>query len=152
VAFGDSQRGKFSVPTGYRSLVASRLTLIEDDLMFGQRVRAAARRLGVGLDVVTAAKARLSPWQAGDVIVLQATLRPEQQVQLVQELLRKRPAPKVIAVTGHLETPLRRRLKALGAGLAAHSSIDRALARALGITAGARDADDAREAGTQPLS
>jgi DNA-binding NarL/FixJ family response regulator len=124
--------------------------LIEDDLMFGQRVRASARRLGVPLEVVSPSRARAVEWDATDVVVLQATLRPEQQVELVEHLVRKEPAPAVVAVTGHLETALRRRLKTLGAGLAAHSSMDRTLARALGIRDRAGDADDAHDEERQP--
>ena len=67
------------------------------------------------------------------MVLLQATLRPEQQLELVGHLTHLRPAPVVIAVTGHLETELRQRLKAQGATLAAHSGMDRVLARALGI-------------------
>jgi DNA-binding NarL/FixJ family response regulator len=125
--------------------VARRLTLIEDDLIFGQRVRSAARRLGVSLDVVSRSDAPTRRWQSGDVVVLQATLRPGQQVALVEALLQREPSPQVIAVTGHMETELRRRLKVLGATLAAHSAMDRVLARALGISADAAGADHARD-------
>jgi hypothetical protein len=46
----------------------------------------------------------------------------------------------VIAVSGHLETEKRSRAKALGAILAAHSSMERVLARALETSPG--DDDD----------
>ena len=108
--------------------------------MFAQRVRGAAGRLGVPVEAIGAAAARSRAWKDDDVVVLQATLRPEQQVALVDQLIHSEPAPVVIAVTGHLETALRQRLKALGATLAAHSSMDRVLARALRINA-VRDAD-----------
>ena len=114
--------------------MARRLIVVEDDLLFAQRVRAAAGRLGVPVEAIGAAGASGRAWTDDDVVVLQATLRPEQQVALVDQLIHREPAPVVIAVTGHLETALRQRLKALGATLAAHSSMDRVLARALGIS------------------
>jgi hypothetical protein len=46
----------------------------------------------------------------------------------------------MIAVTGHLETELRQRLKARGVILAAHSGMDRVLARALGVNDARGDA------------
>jgi len=102
--------------------------------MFAQRARAAALRLGVAAVGPTRADALAHVWEAGDVVLLQATLRPEQQLDLVQQLRRRQPTPRVVAVTGHLETGLRQRLKAAGATLAAHSAIDRVLARALGVS------------------
>ena len=101
--------------------------------MFAQRARAAAARLGVAAEGLTRADALTRHWDAGDVVLVQATLRPEQQLDLVNQLLRRQPPPRVVAVTGHLETELRRQLKAAGATLAAHSAIDRVLARALGL-------------------
>jgi FixJ family two-component response regulator len=118
--------------------VARRLFVIEDDLMFAQRVRAAAARLGVQANALSQAGARAHPWDRDQVVVLQATLRPEQQLALVDHLTRLDPAPVVVAVTGHLETELRRQLKARGATLAAHSAMDRVLARALQINDGDR--------------
>jgi hypothetical protein len=114
--------------------VSKRLYLVEDDLFFSQRVRAAAGRLGVPVEGLSPAAAQSRAWAPADVVVLQATLRPEQQVDLVSELIRQEPAPVVVAVTGHLETALRRRLKTAGAVLAAHSAMDRVLARALGLS------------------
>ena len=102
--------------------------------MFEQRLRAAARRLGMPVEAVSPADARPRAWTGDQVIVLQATLRPEQQLELVDHLTHLQPAPVVIAVTGHLETQLRQRLKARGAILAAHSGMDRVLARALGVS------------------
>jgi len=102
--------------------------------MFAQRARAMAGRLGVAAEGITRPDALTRQWDAGDVVVLQATLRPEQQLELVQQLQQRKPPPRVVAVTGHLETALRRRLKALGATLAAHSAMDRVVARALGVS------------------
>ena len=119
--------------------MSKRLYLVEDDLFFGQRVRTAAARLGVPVEGLSPTAARSRAWGPADVVVLQATLRPDQQVDLVSELVRREPAPVVVAVTGHLESALRQRLKAAGALLAAHSAMDRVLARALGISDG-RDA------------
>ena len=111
--------------------------------MFAQRVRAAAGRLGTPLEAIGPAAARSRAWRVDEVVVLQATLRPDQQVALVDQLIHREPPPVVIAVTGHLETALRQRLKALGATLAAHSSMDRVLARALRIS-GTRGGADPR--------
>ena len=119
--------------------MSKRLYLVEDDLFFGQRLRASAARLGVPVQGLSPAEARSRVWASADVVVLQATLRPNQQLDLVSELTRREPAPRVVAVTGHLETALRQRLKATGALLAAHSAMDRVLARALRISDG-RDA------------
>jgi len=120
--------------------VARRLYVVQDDLLFAQRVRAAAGRLGVPVEAIAAGDARARTWDRDQVVVLQATLRPEQQTALVDQLVHRQPAPVVVAITGHLETALRQRLKALGATLAAHSGMDRVLARALG-TSGVPDAD-----------
>ena len=113
--------------------------------MFAQRVRAAARRLGTDLSSLSQTEAHSRTWTVDDVVVLQATLKPEQQLALVEDLTDREPAPIVLAVTGHLETALRARLRAAGARLAAHSAMDRALARALELSApgadGVRDAD-----------
>jgi ActR/RegA family two-component response regulator len=119
--------------------VGRRLYVVEDDLFFTQRVRAAAGRLGVPIEGLTAADARSRAWTREEIVVLQATLRPDQQLDLVDQLRHREPAPVVIAVTGHLETALRQRLKSSGAVLAAHSAMDRVLARALNVS----DAGDA---------
>jgi CheY-like chemotaxis protein len=121
-------------PTGYPAAVPGRLFVVEDDLMFAQRARAMAGRLGVRVEGVTHAEALTRPWQAGDLVLVQATLRPERQLDLVRQLRERQPPPTVIAVTGHLETELRRRLKALGVILAAHSAMDRVVARALMVS------------------
>ena len=120
--------------------MARRLFVVEDDLLFAQRVRSAATRLGVPVESIGAADALDYAWDPDQVGVLQATLRPEEQVALVDRLIHRQPAPVVVAVTGHLETALRQRLKILGATLAAHSGMDRVLARALGINARGADA------------
>jgi DNA-binding NarL/FixJ family response regulator len=127
--------------TGILDPLARRLYVIQDDLMFAQRALAAARRLAVSVQTISPAEARTHAWTSDDVVVLQATLRPQQQLALIEQLVQHAPPPIVVAVTGHLETELGRQLKAKGARLAAHSAIDRALARALEISGdGARDA------------
>jgi CheY-like chemotaxis protein len=120
--------------------MARTLFLVEDELLFGQRLRSAARRLGVPLQAVSPTQARQRSWSRDDVVVLQATLRPEAQLELIDHLRGLQTPPVVIAVTGHLETELRQRLKARGAVLAAHSAMDRVLARALGISDARGDA------------
>ncbi len=120
--------------------MSKRLYVVEDDLFFAQRVRGAGARLGVPVEGLTPAAARARAWQPAEVVVLQATLRPDQQLDLVGELAGRQPAPVVVAVTGHLETALRQRLKAAGAVLAAHSAMDRVLARALALSDGGGDA------------
>ena len=117
--------------------MSNRLYVVEDDLFFTERVRTAARRLGVPVEGLSPAVARAMAWAPADVVVLQATLRPDRQLELVAELARRQPAPVIVAVTGHLETALRQQLKAAGAVLAAHSAMDRVLARALSDGGGA---------------
>lgn len=118
----------------YPAAVARTLYLVEDELLFAQRLRAAAGRLGIPVQAVSPAEARARAWDHDQVVVLQATLRPEQQLELIEHLTRLEPAPVVIAVTGHLETELRQRLKARGVILAAHSGMDRVLARTVGVS------------------
>ena len=120
--------------TGYSAAVVRTLFLIEDELLFAQRLRAAAGRLGIPVQAVSPSEARTRAWDRDQVVILQATLRPEQQLELIDHLKGRDPAPVVIAVTGHLETELRQRLKARGVILAAHSGMDRVLARALGLS------------------
>jgi len=120
--------------------VSNRLYVVEDDLFFTERVRTAARRLGVPVEGLSPAVAQSMAWAPADVVVLQATLRPDRQLELVDQLARRRPAPVIVAVTGHLETALRQRLKAAGAVLAAHSAMDRVLARALALSDAGADA------------
>src|SRR2546423_7268658 len=78
--------------------VSKRLFLVEDDLLFSQRVRAAAARLGVPIEGLSPAAARSRAWQPAEVVVLQATLRPDRQLDLVGELAGRPPAPPVAAV------------------------------------------------------
>ena len=110
----------------------SSLVVMADDLMFAARVRAQAGRLGVPVRLAT------TPQEAniasGEVVVVQVTLHPERQLALVEQLLTSRPAPVVIAVSGHLETDLRRRAKRLGAVLASNSDLSSVLARTLGLS------------------
>ena len=120
--------------------MSNRLYVVEDDLFFTERVRTAARRLGVPVEGLSPAVARSMAWVPADVVVLQATLRPDRQLELVDQLARRQPAPVIVAVTGHLETALRQRLKAAGAVLAAHSAMDRVLARALALSDARADA------------
>ena len=117
----------------YSAAVPRTLFLVEDELLFAQRLRAAAGRLGIPVQALSPTQARTRAWDRDQVVVLQATLRPEQQLDLIDHLTGLQPAPVVIAVTGHLETELRQRLKARGVILAAHSGMDRVLARALGV-------------------
>jgi CheY-like chemotaxis protein len=121
--------------------VAVSLFVVEDDLLFAQRARAAAGRLGIPVQGISPGDARTRDWERDQVVVLQATLRPERQLELVDHLTHLESAPIVVAVTGHLETALRQRLKASGATLAAHSAMDRVLARALGVSDARGDAD-----------
>ena len=121
--------------------MARTLFLVEDELLFAQRLRAVAGRLRVPVQGLSPTQARNASWTRDEVVVLQATLRPEQQLELIDHLKGLDAAPVVIAVTGHLETELRQRLKARGAILATHSGMDRVLARALGVS-------DARDAAT----
>lgn len=128
--------------TGYCGPVSAHLFVIQDDLMFAQRALSAGRRLGATVQTVSHDDARTRVWHADDVVVVQATLRPEQQLALIDQVLQQNPQPIVVAVTGHLETDLRRRLKAKGVRLAAHSAMDRVLARALDLSADRDAADD----------
>src|SRR6266480_4917038 len=118
-------------------------SLVEDELRFAQRLRGAAERLAGRVEALTPTQARNRTWTRDQVVVLQATLRPEKQLELIDHLRGLEAAPVVIAVTGHLETELRQRLKARGVILAAHSGMDRVLARALGVS-------DARDAAKRP--
>ena len=114
--------------------MARTLFLVEDELLFAQRLRAVAGRLRVPVQGLSPTQARNASWTRDEVVVLQATLRPEQQLELIDHLKGRDAAPVVIAVTGHLETELRQRLKARGTILATHSGMDRVLARALGVS------------------
>jgi CheY-like chemotaxis protein len=128
----------------YSAAVARTLFLVEDELLFAQRLRAAAGRLGVPVQAVSPSEARSRAWDRDQVVILQATLRPERQLELIDDLRGRDPAPIVIAVTGHLETDLRQRLKARGVILATHSGMDRVLARALRVSVPGDAAADPR--------
>jgi len=110
-----------------------RLYVVQDDLFFAERVRATARRLGVSAASLTPAEAVDRHWDPDSLVVVQVTLNPDRQLGIIQRLRDAESAPRVVAVSGHLETELRKRAKALGATLAAHSSMERVLARALGL-------------------
>lgn len=116
--------------------MAARLYVIQDELFFAERVRMTARRLGVELELLSPPAAENRVWEPGSVVALQVTLNPERQLELIGRLVNASPAPKVVAVTGHLEAEKRSRARALGAILAAHSSMERVLARALRIDEG----------------
>lgn len=116
--------------------MAARLYVIQDELFFAERVRMTARRLGVELELLSPPAAENRVWEPGSVVALQVTLNPERQLELIGRLVSASPAPKVVAVTGHLEAEKRSRARALGAILAAHSSMERVLARALRIDEG----------------
>jgi CheY-like chemotaxis protein len=124
--------------------MARRLAVVQDDLFFAERVRATARRLGLDLELITSAQAVDRHWEPETVVVLQVTLHPERQLALLDRLRHALPPPTVVAVTGHLETPLRARARALGAVLAAHSSMDRVIARACGVSDRAGDGHGTR--------
>lgn len=119
---------------GYAGLVPSRLLVVSDDLFFAARAQAAATRLGISAEQLTPADVETRPATPDDVVVLQITLHPERQLALLERLRSRKPAPVVVAVAGHLETELRRKAKSLGATLASHSGLDRALARAAGVS------------------
>jgi CheY-like chemotaxis protein len=106
------------------------LLVVQDDLFFASRVQANAHRLGLPVELVNPRDLDARAQDREVVIVLQLTLNPDRQLALVERLLQRTPAPIVLAVSGHLETELRRRAKALGARLASNSGLDRALSRA----------------------
>lgn len=106
--------------------------LVQDDLFFSARVEAVARRLGLEMRAITPPAADAMTFEAGSVVIMQVTLHPERQLQLLERLRAKQPQPTVVAVAGHLETGLRRRARALGAMVASHSSMERTIARASG--------------------
>ena len=119
---------------GYAGQVPSCLLVVSDDLFFAARAQAAATRLGLSAEQITPADVEARVATPDDVVVLQITLHSERQLALLQRLRSRKPAPVVVAVAGHLETELRRKAKSLGASLASHSGLDRALARATGIS------------------
>ncbi len=109
------------------------LKVVQDDLFFAARVQALAQRLGLSVELIRPGEIdRLLP-DDDVVIVLQLTLNPDRQLALLERLRTGFPSQPIVAVTGHLETDLRRRARKLGAILASHSAMDRVLARASGI-------------------
>jgi len=78
--------------------VTAPLYLIQDDLFFAERVRGAARRLGLDLVARAPAEAGGRTWDTDSVVVVQVTLNPDRQLALVERLLQSKPAPRVIAV------------------------------------------------------
>ncbi len=109
-----------------------RLKVVEDDLFFVARVEAHARRLGLEVERIRASELeQLSP-DPNSVLVLQLTLHPDRQLALLERLRRRVPSQVVVAVSGHLETTLRRHAKALGAVLASNSAMGRTLSRVCG--------------------
>ena len=105
------------------------LLVVQDDLFFSSMVEGQARRLGLTVEPVTPATVAGRTGN-GAVVVMQLTLNPERQLTLLREILARHPDTIVVAVTGHLETTLRRRARALGARLASNSGLARALERA----------------------
>jgi CheY-like chemotaxis protein len=118
---------------GYAGQVPSHLLVVSDDLFFAARAQAAGTRLGLSVEQVAPGDVEARAG-AEDVVVMQVTLNSERQLALLERLRSRKAAPVVVAVAGHLETELRRKAKSLGASLASHSGLDRALARAAGIT------------------
>ncbi len=109
----------------------SPLFVLQDDLFFSARVEAVARRLG--LTVRPIALQEVMQFEPGSVVVLQLTLNPARQLQLVERLRAKDPPPTVVAVAGHLETDLRRHARAIGAVVGSHPAMERTIARASGL-------------------
>ncbi len=110
--------------------------LVQDDLFFAARVEAVARRLGAPVIAIALQSVDGMHFEPGSVVVVQVTLHPERQLQLVERLRQKDPPPTVVAVAGHLETGLRRRARALGAMVASHSGMERTIARAISSSSG----------------
>ena len=110
--------------------------LVQDDLFFAARVELVARRLGLTVEPIAVQSVDGIRFEPGSVVVVQVTLHPERQLQLVARLRQKDPPPTVVAVAGHLETALRRRARALGAMVASHSGMERTIARATSTSPG----------------
>ena len=125
--------------------VPLRLVVVQDDLFFAARVASHAARLGLAVEPVSPNAIETLALEADRVVVMQITLHSERQLALLKRLRSRQPAPLVVAVSGHLETDLRRRAKRLGAVLASNSGLDRVLARICGIrgpgTSSARSSD-----------
>ncbi len=115
--------------------MARTLNLMQDDLFFASRVQAHARRLGLQVEIVSPRDVEARAFTPDSVVVIQLTIQPERQFALLERLRSRYPDLAVIAVSGHLETELRRRAKRLGAVLATNSALDRTLASVCGIQA-----------------
>ncbi len=113
--------------------MARQLKVVHDDLFFAARVQAHARRLGLSTELINPGQIDHLLPDDEVVIVLQLTLNPERQLALLERLRTRSPSQPIVAVTGHLETDLRRRARKLGAILASNSAMERVLARACGI-------------------
>jgi DNA-binding response OmpR family regulator len=111
------------------------LLVLQDDLFFSSMVQAHAQRLGIPVEMVTPATIAERATARDTVVIMQLTLNHDRQLSLLRELRQASPALPVIAVSGHLETALRRRARDLGARLASNSSLERALVRAFDLRA-----------------
>jgi CheY-like chemotaxis protein len=107
----------------------ARLLVVQDDLFFAARVRQHASRLAIDVELVSPSQVEQLAGRPDTVVMLQVTLNPERQLGLIERLKKLEPAPVVIAVSGHLETELRKRAKSLGAILASNSGLERVLER-----------------------
>ena len=107
------------------------LLVVQDDLFFSSMVEGHARRLGIPVEGVSRAAATARAADRDAVVVMQLTLNPERQLTLLQQIRAQHPQSVVVTVTGHLETQLRRRARALGARLASNSRLARTLERAV---------------------
>ncbi len=107
----------------------SPLLVLQDDLFFAARVRQHASRLGIEVEMVSPNQVEQLAHRPDSVVILQVTLNSERQLALIERLKKLKPAPVVVAVSGHPETELRKRAKSLGAILASNSGLDRALVR-----------------------
>src|SRR5436309_1825408 len=64
----------------YPGLMPPPLLVLQDDLFFGARVQAAARRLGLEVELVSPREIEARARDEGAVVVMQLTLRPERQL------------------------------------------------------------------------
>lgn len=116
---------------GYSGRMPRTLLVVQDDLFFSSMVEGHARRLGIPVQPVSRSAVASRAGESEAVVVMQLTLNPERQLNLLAEIRAQHPHATVVAVTGHLETTLRRRARALGARLASNSGLGRALERAV---------------------
>lgn len=111
----------------------SPLFVLQDDLFFSARDEAVARWLGLSVRPIALQAVEATQFEPGSVVVLQVTLNPARQLQLVERLRGKDPPPTVVAVAANLETDLRRRARAIGAIVGSHSAMQRTIARACSL-------------------